>query len=64
VGQEKEMEKLKEEKKKIVYMLYDLLKASEGNKEKLERICLSSYEGACTLFPSRRHVSRRTYFVV
>jgi hypothetical protein len=38
VGQEKEMEKLKEEKKKIVYMLYDLLKASEGNKEKLERI--------------------------
>jgi hypothetical protein len=35
---DKEREKLKEEKKKIEYMLYDLLKASEGNKEKLERI--------------------------
>jgi hypothetical protein len=30
-----EREKLKEEKKNIEYMLYDLLKASEGNKEKL-----------------------------
>jgi hypothetical protein len=28
-------EKLKEEKKNIEYMLYDFLKASEGNKEKL-----------------------------
>jgi hypothetical protein len=36
--QSNEREKLKEEKKKIKYMLYDLLKASKGNKEKLERI--------------------------
>jgi hypothetical protein len=30
-----EREKIKEEKKNIEYMLYDFLKASEGNKEKL-----------------------------
>jgi hypothetical protein len=32
---EKEMEKLKEEKKKAEYYVYELLKAGEANKQKL-----------------------------
>jgi hypothetical protein len=35
---EKERQVLKEEKRMVEYALYDLLKVSNGNKEKLERI--------------------------
>ena len=37
---QQEREVLKEEKKKLEYMLFDLLKASDGNKDKLKRIKL------------------------
>jgi hypothetical protein len=34
----KEKDALNEEKRKLEYMLYDLLKLSNGNKDKLKRI--------------------------
>ncbi|CAM0912400.1 unnamed protein product [Alopecurus aequalis] len=37
---EEEREVMKEEKKKLEYMLYDMLKLNDGNKEKLKRIKL------------------------
>lgn len=43
-----EREVMKKEKRKLEYMLYDMLKASEANKDKFKRITHGKLTKCCT----------------